>query len=177
MRVVGGIYRSRKLVGFDGLDVRPTADRVKESLFNILGNKIIGASFLDAFAGTGGMGIEAVSRGADFVEFVDCADKSVSIIQKNLKNLGLSNKVIKSDTLSYLKKSQPFDIVFIDPPYKGELGKNALEIIGERGLLTDNGIAVYEHEEPFSGEINGLAVYDERKYGRAYLTFFKKESL
>lgn len=177
MRVIGGFYRSRKLVGFDGLDVRPTADRVKESLFNILSVKIIGASFLDAFSGTGSIGIEAISRGAGFVEFIDCSDKSASIIQKNLKNLGLSNKVIKSDTLSYLKKSQPFDIIFIDPPYKGELGKNALEIIGERELLTDNGIAVYEHEEPFNGKIDGLEFYNERKYGRAYLTFFRKEKL
>lgn len=177
MRVIGGFYRSRKLVGFDGLDVRPTADRVKESLFNILSVKIIGASFLDAFSGTGNMGIEAISRGAGFVEFVDCADKSVAIIQKNLKNLGLDNKVVKSDALSYLKKAQPFDVIFIDPPYKGELGVNALKIIGERELLTGGGIAVYEHEEHFNGKIDGLEVYDERKYGRAYLTFFRKEKL
>ena len=177
MRVVGGLYRGRKLVGFDGLDVRPTADRVKENLFNILSNRIIGVTFLDAFAGTGGMGIEALSRGAKDVTFVDFSDKSVGIIQKNLKNIGIDKKVIKCDSIAYLKKADAFDIIFIDPPYKGELGKKALEVIGERGLLSDNGVAVYEHEEPFEGAVKGLTVTDERKYGRVYLTFFKKELL
>lgn len=173
MRVVGGIYRGRKLVGFDGCDIRPTADRVKENLFNIIGGGVVGKRFLDAFCGTGAMGIEALSRGAAEAVFLDNSEKSAALAEKNFSKLGISARVTRADTIGYLKRTEnKFDIIFIDPPYASDFGVKALEVIGSRGLLGESGFAVFEHEEPFCGEIESLSVYDERKYGRVYLTFF-----
>lgn len=174
MRVVGGLYRGRKLASFEGQEVRPTADRVKENLFNIIGNRIIGAQFLDVFGGTGAIGIEALSRGAEKVTVLDFSEKSVALINKNFKNLNINQTAVKTDSLSFLKRGGKYDIIFIDPPYASDLGVKSLQIIGENGLLEDNGFAIFEHEEPFVLQINGLTVFDERKYGRVYLTFFKR---
>ena len=180
MRVIGGQYRSRVLAEFAGENVRPTSDRAKEALFNILALKIYGARVLDLFAGSGALGIESLSRGAKEVLFNDYSKDSVAIVKKNLNALkvtvnGEQAKVVQSDYLAYLQQAQgQFDLIFIDPPYRFDYGKKALQTIAERGLLTENGIAVYERDVPFDGEIDGLEKYDERKYGKAYLTFFKR---
>lgn len=175
MRVIGGKYRSRKLDAFAGESVRPTADRTRESLFNILQGKIVGTRFLDAFSGTGAVGIEALSRGAAECVFLDSDKKSALIAEGNFKRLGINAKVLLTRAEDYLQKCGRFDIVFLDPPYRSECGKNALEIIGKRDILTENGVAIFEHAEPFTGEIEGLCKIDERKYGKAYLTFFGRE--
>ena len=180
MRVIGGQYRSRILTEFAGDDVRPTSDRAREALFNILSLKMYGARVLDLFAGSGALGIESLSRGAKEVLFNDYSKDSVAIVKKNLNALkvtvnGEQAKVVQSDYLAYLQQAQgQFDLIFIDPPYRFDYGKKALQTIAERGLLTENGIAVYERDVPFDGEIDGLEKYDERKYGKAYLTFFKR---
>lgn len=174
MRIVGGTYKSRVLLQFKGDDVRPTSDKVRESLFNILQNRIYGSDFLDLFSGTGAMGIEALSRGAKRVVFNDKARESVSLIKKNLEKLGVKEnfKVVNFDATTFLLGSgDKFDIVYIDPPYKSDFGEKALEVVGR--VLKENGIVVYENERPFAREVNGLVKYDERKYGRVYLTFFK----
>ncbi|PWM71603.1 MAG: 16S rRNA (guanine(966)-N(2))-methyltransferase RsmD [Bacillota bacterium] len=172
MRVIGGEFRSRKLVGFEGERVRPTADRTRESLFNILRIKP-NARFLDAFCGSGAVGIEAISRGAEST-FLDCDEKSAKIAEENFARLGISAKVTRVRAEDFLARTEEkFDVIFLDPPYASDSGKKALEIIGARGVLAENGVAVYEHEEPFAGEISKLIAYDERRYGRAVLTFFK----
>lgn len=174
MRIVGGTYKSRVLLEFKGNAVRPTADKVRESLFNILQNRIYGSDFLDLFSGTGAMGIEAVSRGAKSVTFNDKSRESIELIKKNLEKLGISDgvKVVNFDAESLLSVSlDKFDIVYIDPPYKSDFGEKALKVASR--VLNRNGIVVYENEKPFSGEVDGLIKYDERKYGRVYLTFFK----
>lgn len=171
MRVIGGKYRSRKLVGFEGDDVRPTADRTRESLFNIL-RLAPGAKFLDAFCGSGAVGIEAISRGAESV-FLDADPASARIAEENFGKLGIPAGVIRTRAEDYLMRTtERFDVIFLDPPYASDCGRKALAIIGERSLLKADGVAVFEHEEPFVGEICGLEKRDERKYGRAYLTFF-----
>lgn len=175
MRVIAGVHRSRPLATFQGDGIRPTADRVKESLFNILRNQVVGCRYLDLFAGTGGIGIEALSRGAGEVVFTDQSKESVALVRKNLAALREEAEVILTDSIAYLKRAKPFDVIFIDPPYKSDLGVAALRVIGERDLLTEGGRAVFEHEEPFEGAVAGLAVTDERKYGRVYLTFFGRE--
>lgn len=176
MRIVGGKHRSRVLKEFSGDAVRPTADKVRESLFNILQTQIEGASFLDLFAGTGAVGIEALSRGANNVVFTDSSKDSIKIIKENLALVKEDAEVYLTDAISYLNRTtDKFDIVFIDPPYKSEWGKMALNAIVKRDLLTENGIAIFESETPFNGEIDGLNFYDERKYGRVYLSFFKKK--
>lgn len=180
MRIIGGKYRSRVLAEFKGEEVRPTSDRAREALFNILALKIYGARVLDLFSGSGALGLEALSRGAAEAVFNDCAKDSVALLKKNLTALklpvnGEEAKVYNMDYLACLESVRPqFDLIFIDPPYRFDYGVKALERIGERGLLSSDGIAVYERDRPFEGEIAGLEKYDERKYGKAYLTFFKR---
>ena len=180
MRVIGGKYRSRVLAEFAGENVRPTSDRAREALFNILSLKMYGARVLDLFAGSGALGIESLSRGAREVVFNDCSKDSVAIVKKNLSSLkipvnGEEAKVMQADYTACLSQIKgKFDLVFIDPPYRFDYGKKALELIAKEGLLTEDGIAVCERDIPFEGEIVGLEKYDERKYGKAYLTFFKR---
>ena len=179
MRIIGGKYKSRVLAEFPGTDVRPTGDRVKESLFNILSLKIGGARVLDLFCGSGALGLECLSRGAKEAVFNDFSSESIRLLEKNMKALGVvkgaEGKVYTLDfsvCLDGLKGG--FDLIFLDPPYRFEYGVPALEKIARRGLLNENGIAVYERDRPFEERIDGLEKYDERRYGRTYLTFFRK---
>ena len=179
MRIIGGKYRSRVLAEFSGEDVRPTSDRAKESLFNILALKMQGARVLDLFAGSGSLGLESLSRGAKEVVFNDFSKDSLAIVKNNLTALkipvnGEEAKVTQSDYLSCISVMRgKFDIIFLDPPYRFDYGQKALEMIAQRGLLSENGIAVYERDRAFEGEIDGLEKYDERKYGKTFITFFR----
>ena len=180
MRIIGGKYRSRVLTEFAGENVRPTSDRAREALFNILALKIYGARVLDLFAGSGALGIESLSRGAKEVMFNDFSRDSIAIVKKNLTTLkipvnGAEAKVVQGDYLACLDGARgQFDLIFIDPPYRMDYGEKALKKIAEKGLLSENGIAMYERDVPFDGEIDGLEKYDERKYGKAYLSFFRR---
>ena len=176
MRVISGKYRGLNLAEFQGEDIRPTADRVKESLFNILSTSVYGARVLDLFCGSGNLGIECLSRGAAHVAFNDAAASSIAVLKKNLAKLKGENSfaVTLQDYKQCLLTCQPFDLIFIDPPYRFDYGITALNTIAERGILTDNGVAVYERDRSFQGEIHGLEMYDERKYGKTYLSFFKR---
>ena len=181
MRIIGGKYKSRVLSGFEGEEVRPTGDRAKEALFNILALRLIGARALDLFAGSGALGLECLSRGAKEVVFNDSAKNSLAILKKNLTALkvptnGGEVRLMNADYAVCLESVQaPFDLIFLDPPYAQEYGRKALEIIAKKGLLAENGVAIYERDRAFEGEIEGLEQYDERKYGRTYFTFFKRE--
>ncbi|MBQ7948425.1 MAG: 16S rRNA (guanine(966)-N(2))-methyltransferase RsmD [Clostridia bacterium] len=180
MRIIGGQYRSRVLTEFAGENVRPTSDRAREALFNILSLKMYGARVLDLFAGSGALGIESLSRGAKEAVFNDFSKDSVAIVKKNLTTLkiavnGENSKVMQNDYLACLDQIRgQFDVIFIDPPYRFDYGEKALKKIADKGLLSADGIAVYERDVPFAGEIAGLEKYDERKYGKTYLTFFKR---
>ena len=176
MRIVGGKYRGRTLVSFDGDKIRPTGDKVRESLFNILQFKISGANFLDLCSGTGAIGIEAISRGAKKVTFNDSSRESISVLKKNVEKLKIDeNYVISNMTaqafLTYT--TDKFDLIFIDPPYNSGLINEILPLTAN--VLTENGTIIVEDEKSFLGTIDGLNKYDERKYGRVYLTFFKRE--
>ena len=183
MRIIGGKYRSRVLSEFAGEAVRPTSDRAKEALFNILSLRLFGARVLDLFSGSGALGLESLSRGAKEVVFNDYAKDSLAILKKNLAALkipvnGAEAKLMNADYLVCLESvNAPFDLIFLDPPYAQEYGKKALENIAQRGLLSKDGVAVYERDKPFEGKIEGLEAYDERKYGKTYFTFFRKEEL
>ncbi len=175
MRIIGGKYRGRTLVPFKGEDVRPTADRTKEALFNILAPEISGANMLDLFCGSGSVGLEAISRGADLVVFNDASRDSLAILEKNLALIREkeSAKIYNLDYRALLQRLDiTFDIIFLDPPYKSDAGEDALRLIAERKLLNTGGIAVLESDRPFEGEIPQLVKYDERRYGIARLTFF-----
>ena len=179
MRIIGGKYRSRVLASFDGDDVRPTSDRAREALFNILAFKVINARVLDLFAGSGALGIESLSRGAKEVVFNDYSRDSLAILKKNLSTLkieiGKEASVKNYDYSVCLDTlNGTFDLIFIDPPYRLDIGKIALEKSAQKGLLSKGGIVVYERDCAFEGEIADLEKFDERKYGKAYLTFFRK---
>ena len=176
MRIIGGKYRGRVLAGFKGREIRPTSDRVKESLFNILSPEISGANVLDLFCGSGGVGLEAISRGADLVVFNDASKDSLAVLKKNLALIGASAPVYNLDFKALLARIDiTFDVIYIDPPYKSGAGEEALRLIAARGLLNTGGVAVLESDKPFAGECAGLVQYDERKYGITYLTFFSPD--
>lgn len=173
MRIIGGKYRGMKLAQFDGEEIRPTADRVKESLFNILAPEIAGAKVLDLFCGSGNLGIESLSRGAASVRFNDISPDSIKVLKENLARLKGENYFVSfKDFSACLACVERYDVIFIDPPYRLDAGIRALEIIGGTRLLNEGGVAVYERDRKFEGEISGLEKYDERKYGKTYLTFF-----
>lgn len=174
MRIIGGKYRGRKLAEFKGRDIRPTSDRVREALFNILAPEISGANVLDMFCGSGGVGLEALSRGADLVVFNDVSKDSLAVLRKNLSLLRADAQVYDLDfRLLSARLHVTFDVIYIDPPYKSGFGEEALRLVAERGLLNAGGVAVLESDAPFTGEIGGLTRYDERRYGIACLTFFE----
>ncbi len=175
MRIISGKYRGMVLAPVSGAEIRPTADRVKESLFNILAPLIPGSRALDLFCGSGNLGIECLSRGARFVHFNDISRESIAVFKKNAARLRNENyKVTISDYSMCLSRAGTFDLIFIDPPYRIDAGVKALEIIGKDKLLESGGVAVYERDRSFIGEISGLELFDERKYGKTYLSFFRR---
>ena len=178
MRIISGKYRGLKLSEFDGKNIRPTADRVKESLFNILQDKVVGATVLDLFCGSGALGIECLSRGARFVCFNDNSPPSIAVLTKNLQKIS-SEKNYSVSRLDYAQcltnSASKYDLIFIDPPYSSDAGIASLGTIGKSGILKKNGIVIFERDRKFEGTAEGLTAFDERKYGKTYLTFFKGE--
>lgn len=177
MRIIGGTYRGRNLVPFNCDKIRPTSDKARESLFNILRDKVVGASFLDLFGGTGAVGIEAHSRGADKTVIVDASKESASVAQKNLDKIGNPDgiKLIVSDAVRFLTiTDSSFDIIFLDPPYKSDILPAVLKEISGGGALKAGGTVIVETETPYSGDAFSFNITDERKYGRTHFTFLKK---
>jgi len=179
MRVTGGIGRGRRLKVPAGLRVRPTANKVKQALFNILGDRVEGAAFLDLYAGVGGIGIEALSRGAAHVTFVDVSRDSLAIIKQNIEQTGFSAQalVAASKAEAFLRKpSGPYDVLFLDPPYGVEIAP-LLELIGGSGILKSDSIVIIEHfkKQPSPEKAGGLALYRESRYGDTVLAFYKHE--
>ncbi len=177
MRVTGGIGKGRRLKVPAGSRVRPTSDKVKQALFNILGEKVKGALFLDLFAGAGGVGIEALSRGAGNVVFVDDSRASLSVIKKNIEQTGFGEraKVVAMRAETFLKKtSEQYDIIFLDPPYTLELAP-LLAMIAEPGILKTDSIVVAEHfkKQPSPAQAGNLLLYREAPYGDTVLAFYK----
>lgn len=173
MRIVGGIYKGRKLFEFKGYEVRPTSDMTRESLFNILNAKIVDKSFLDLFCGTGAVGLEALSRGANKVTLNDASKESIILATKNAEKLGADVNISKMDALAFISYThEKYDYIFIDAPYQDPVGINALNQVHQ--ILADGGVVIFENEYKFEGNVNGLTLYDTRKYGRSHLAFFRK---
>lgn len=152
MRIVAGRYRGRKLTPPSDDSVRPTTDRIKETVFNILQWNVEGARVLDLFAGSGALGIECLSRGAAEVVFADKSPASVALIRQNLKGIEGSYRVLTADFTGVLRSGEDkFDLIFIDPPYKSGLGELAVDAAFDLGRVAEGGTVVYEHssELPF----------------------------
>ena len=176
MRIVGGEFKGRTLVEFKGEEIRPTSDKVRESLFNILFVKIANSSVLDLFCGSGNLGIECLSRGASHVHFNDISKESLRVLKQNLNKLKGENdaSITNLDYLSCLSQIKgKFDLILIDPPYKFDYCNLALSAIKKHQLLNADGVVVYEWDKPVEEEISGFEKYDQRKYGKTYLNFFK----
>lgn len=150
MRVIAGTARRLQLKTIDGMDTRPTTDRIKETLFNMISHGLCDASFLDLFAGSGGIGIEALSRGAKESVFVEKNPKAVNCIKDNLKHTHLEEraKVLQMDVLMALGSlenlGKKFDYIFMDPPYNQELERSVLQYLADSFLLSDDGIIIVE---------------------------------
>ena len=178
MRVITGAARGRKLTAPGGLSVRPTTDAVKEAVFSIIQFSIEGRRFLDAFAGSGQMGIEALSRGAKYACFVDSSRESVSVIRKNLALTGLSEHagVFMSDTLLFMKSTgETFDTVFLDPPYSKGLLQQALALAA--GITNRAGFIICEHpaEEAMPDCAGDFRLKKTYKYGKIRISVYTQE--
>lgn len=184
MRVISGKARGKKLISLEGLNTRPTLDRVKEALFNIIQFDIVDKNILDLFAGSGAIGIEAISRGAKHVTFCDNSIDAINVIKTNVINTRSSEQstILHKDYLTALKylaeKKDKFDIIYLDPPYRTDFANKAIKEIIDLDLLSKDGIIILEtddtkkEEEIMNQEIQ---IFDKRKYGRAILIFIRKE--
>ena len=180
MRVITGTARGRKLGQLQGMDTRPTTDQVKESIFNIIQVDIEGRRVLDLFAGTGQLGIEALSRGAAGCTFVDQRKDAVALVRSNLKLCQLSDKarVVQGEALSFLSTvRERYHLVFLDPPYRTDLLENAIKKIAEIDMLTENGIIICE--SPADKVLPELPQPyrkgREYRYGKIKITVYRKE--
>lgn len=177
MKVISGKYKGRILEGFDINGTRPTMDRVKESLFGTIQNYIPESIVLDLFSGSGNLGIEALSEGSKFAYLVDSNKKAITIINKNINNIGITDvEVINSDYKEALKRFKiKFDLIFLDPPYNTNYIEESIELIKEYNLLNNNGIIVCESDSldkiVYSNELRKVK---EKKYGDKYIVLLQK---
>ncbi|MFH1189490.1 MAG: 16S rRNA (guanine(966)-N(2))-methyltransferase RsmD [Candidatus Omnitrophota bacterium] len=182
MRIIGGTFRSRLISMPKGVDIRPTQDKVREAIFNVLGD-IAGKHVLELFAGSGAFGIEAISRGARHVTFVDNNPRCIETIKMNLKSLEASGDlydVIKADALKvfpgFAASGNKYDIVFIDPPYYRELAKKCLINADAYDILSRIGLVIVEHfkKDILETDLRTLAFNQDRRYGDTVITIFKR---
>jgi len=176
MRVISGTARGKKLIAPEGINTRPTTDRVKESIFNIIQRYIPCENVLDAFAGSGALGIEALSRGAESCTFIEANPEALSILRKNVEGARVSDKseILRKDIFDFLNlTNKKFDIIFLDPPYNKGFLSPVFKIVKERKLLSENGIVLVETE--FGGEeteFNGYECIKKAKYGKTVVSVF-----
>lgn len=180
MRVISGTARGTKLFTLEGEETRPTLDRVKESAFNIIQNKIQDSVVLDLFAGSGAISLEFASRGAKTIIACDKSRKAINIIHKNIEKTHMNNKidVYNIDYLDCLKKQKDikFDLIYLDPPYKTDYAIKAIKKIIELKLFQDETLIIVETDDPNiirEIEKETIQIVDKRKYGRAIVTFLK----
>jgi 16S rRNA (guanine(966)-N(2))-methyltransferase RsmD len=184
MRVIGGNAKGRRLKVPKGPAVRPTSDRVKEALFNILPHDLSGIRLLDLFAGTGNVSIEAISRGAAEAILIDSSEQSGKVIRENLRSVGFTDRAnVRIAPVSRVlrllaRRGESFDMIFLDPPYQRNWVKVCLEAIAGGNLLRASGTLVVEHsarEQP-EAEYGSLVLKDQRKYGDTWLSFFEDKA-
>ncbi|MBR1494922.1 MAG: 16S rRNA (guanine(966)-N(2))-methyltransferase RsmD [Acidaminococcaceae bacterium] len=183
MRIITGKARGLRLNVPKNYDVRPTADRVKESLFNIIGTRVMGATVLDLFAGSGNLGLESWSRGARFVQFVDNSRNSLQLTSSNIQKCRAEAdcKVLKHDAEAAMellyKQGQRFDLVFVDPPYNKGWVQKVLRKLEKSPFLTEEGWLIAEHsmhDEIADAAPEGFEIFRSQQYGETVLTFIRR---
>ena len=172
MRVITGMARGRKLREPANMDIRPTTDQVKEALLNIVQFDIEGRRVLDLFAGTGQLGIEALSRGARSATFVDESSEAIKIIKANLEHCRLTGEVVRTDAIGFLKRCGKYDLIILDPPYASDLLEKTLKYIIEFDILAEGGIIICETGAEKTVPQLDAPYYTGReyKYGKVHLT-------
>jgi len=182
MRVIGGIKGSRRLRSSKSKALRPTLDRVRESIFNILRERVTSAKVLDLFSGIGSVGIESLSRGASEVIFVEKDSKIAEILKENLHSLGFEtgNRILKMDFTKAIKvlskEEERFDIIYIDPPYASGFAEISLRLLAEYDILKEEGLALAEHfhKDKLDDRFGDLKLYRVKKIGDTCISFYKK---
>lgn len=182
MRIIAGSLRGRRLRAPDGLATRPTSDRVREALFNIIAARVPGARFLDVCAGTGAVGLEAISRGAEEAVFVEQSRRALEQLESNIEQLGVggSTRIVGKEAVAALRslasREEQFDIVYVDPPYDAELYRPILRLLGVSALVAPDGLVVVErhtrHDLPL--EVGDLRHYRDERYGESSLAFYER---
>lgn len=174
MIITAGIYRGRKVVAPDEKIVRPTLSKIRESIFNVLFSLMDfeGKSFLDMFAGSGIMGLEAISRGFEDVLALEKNYQVAKILKANYENIKLTPNLKVGDSLKLLPKlSEKFDVIYLDPPYFGGIYDESLKKIKENNLLKEDGVVILEHVEPVEYEALGFKLIKQKKYSKKLVTF------
>jgi 16S rRNA (guanine(966)-N(2))-methyltransferase RsmD len=176
MRVTGGSLRGRKLKTTPGLDSRPTTDKVRQAIFNILMHDILDADILDLFAGSGALGIEALSRGANSAVFVEKGRAQVAVIKDNLESLDLKAELINTDfktACGRLSESgRKFDIIFADPPYADFTPPDIIDAVLQYNLLADSGFLIIEHRAGKKNKDGRMKLIKERKFGQTEVSIY-----
>lgn len=177
MRVIAGKAKGRRLLAVPGEGTRPISDRVKEALFSILGEMVEGARFLDLFAGTGSVGIEALSRGAEEATFVELSWQAVKVIRRNLELTSLAERaaIVHQDAFKFLRAAEgAYDIIYIAPPQYQGLWARTLQALDERPIVSPGGQAIAQlHPKEYRPlELETLALLEQRKYGSTLLCFY-----
>lgn len=179
MRIIAGKAGGLKLKSLKGRDVRPTLDRVKESMFNIIAFYLPGAQVLDLFSGFGSLGIEALSRGSETADFVEVNKSHLKIIEDNLKKARLFDQaeLFNQDVYLYLKNcSRKYDLIFMDPPYEKDMTAEAVKLIVDNHLLKENGLIISEKSAAEEAEeFDGLTIIKNKIYGNSLLTIYKQK--
>ncbi len=183
MRIIAGEYKGRRLKEPRGVHLHPTSERVREALFSIIGERLREARFLDLYAGTGAVGIEALSRGAQLVVFVESHSASRALIEENLTHCGLTPhaSIIPYSADAYLQESMggqtlpPFDIVFADPPYEESIAEQLLALLGDSTKISAKTLVILEHSKhiPIPAQVGQLTQMRQYRYGDTILTVFK----
>jgi 16S rRNA (guanine(966)-N(2))-methyltransferase RsmD len=180
LRVISGKLKGKRLFTLKGMDLRPTSDRVKEAIFDILQNSIPGRKVLDLFAGTGAMGIEALSRGAKGAVFVEGSPQSLTVLYKNLEACRLQEQaeVLSREVQAGIKilseRGETFDLIFLDPPYGKGLARKTLQALSGESILAPDALIVAEHSPAEDLDaISFLERVDQRKYGSTLVSFFR----
>ncbi|OPX25548.1 MAG: 16S rRNA (guanine(966)-N(2))-methyltransferase RsmD [Candidatus Latescibacterota bacterium] len=183
MHIIAGAFRGKRLWTPHGQVTRPTSAKVKEAIFQILADELIGAQGLDLFAGCGGLGLEALSRGVEEVIFVEHSKMAARVLRKNLTALGCADRgrVVQQHVLKFLRRpalrENSFDLIFADPPYRRHLLKDTLTLIAERNLLSQQGTLIVERwkKDVLPERIGSLHGFLERTYGDTNVTFWRKK--